>query len=98
MIELALSGIAIASTLGLVIEHSKRKKLIAENSALKKRVTTVKHQARWEAEENEARLNKTIGQLQMTVFQRDELIADLRMRLKSKDALIRQKWTDARGE
>lgn len=98
MIELALSGVAIASTLGLMIEHSKRKSAVAEINALKKRVVTVKQQARWEAEEAEARLNKTIGQLQMTVFQRDELIAELRMRLKGKDALIRQKWTDARGK
>lgn len=98
MIEIALSGIAIASTISLLIERAKYKNAIAENSALKKRVVTVKQQARWESEESEARLNKTIGQLQMTVFQRDELIAELRARLKSKDALIRQKWSDARGE
>lgn len=98
MIELALSGIAVTSMVGLLIEHSKRKKLIAENTALKKRITAVKQQTRRESEENEARLNKTIGQLQMAVFHRDELIGELRMRLKAKDTIIHQKWESARGE
>lgn len=98
MIELALSGIAVTSMIGLLIERTKRKNLIAENTALKKHITAVKQQTRREAEENEARLNKTIGQLQMAVFHRDELIGELRMRLKAKDTIIRQKWESARGE
>lgn len=97
MIELALTGIAITSTLGMLIERTKRKKLIAENTALKKHITVVKQQTRREAEENEARLNKTIGQLHMAVFHRDELIGELRAQVKAKDTIIRQKWESARG-
>lgn len=98
MIELALAGIAVTATVGLMIERAKIKSLRNENMALKKRITTVKQQAKRENEESEARLNKTIGQLQMAIFNRDELIGELRARIKSKDVIIKQKWTEARGE
>lgn len=98
MIELALTGIAVAAIAALAVDQTQMKKLRAENAQLKNRLAVAKQLNQRKADDMEAQLNKTIGQLQMAVFQRDELICDMRQRLKRANALLHQKWAESRGE
>lgn len=98
MIEISLAAISVTFGISLLVGNAKCRQLKEENQQLRKRLLAAQRKHRSELEETESRLNTTIGQLQMALFQRNEQISDLRARLKNKDALIRQKWTDARSE